>query len=224
MLDCPAATLTLQRIRPARKSGQAPRQTLFDAQGDYEAFVRTLDDGQQRLPKRLLAFCVMPNHRHLVLRPEEDDALSECMRWLTVTHAQRWHAAHGTTGTGSLYQGRFKSFPVQEDGHFLTIGRDAERNALRAKRVSRAELWKWSSLWSWNHAATAASLAKWPVARSADWSECVNAPQTEAELDAVRRAVVRSRPFGEAEWAMKTAKSLGLEPSLRMPGRTGNER
>jgi REP-associated tyrosine transposase len=142
------------------------------------------------------------------------------MRWLTVTHAQRWHAAHGTTGTGSLYQGRFKSFPVQEDEHFLTVCRYVERNPLRANLVSRAELWKWSSLWTWNSAATTVPLAKWPLPLPTDWIEYVNAPQSEQELDAVRRSVVRSRPFGEAEWTLKTAKSLGLEHTLRIAGRS----
>jgi REP-associated tyrosine transposase len=196
------------------------RQRLFQSDGDYDAFVRVLDEARRKVPMRLLAFAVMPNHWHLVLWPEEDDALSEFMRWLTVSHAQRWHAAHGTAGTGSLYQGRFKSFPVQEDEHFLTVCRYVERNPLRANLVSRAELWKWSSLWTWNRAAATVPLAKWPVPRPADWVEQVNAPQTEAELNAVRRSVVRSRPFGDGEWTLKTAKSLGLEQTLRIAGRT----
>lgn len=81
------------------------RQTIFQSEGDYDAFVKTLEEARRKVPMRVLAFVVMPNHWHLVLWPAEDDALSEFMRWLTVTHAQRWHAAHGTTGTGSLYQG-----------------------------------------------------------------------------------------------------------------------
>jgi hypothetical protein len=64
---------------------------------------------------------------------------SEFMRWLTVTHTQRWHAAHRTGGTGPLYQERFKSFPIEEDDHLWTVLRYAERNALRAGLVERAE-------------------------------------------------------------------------------------
>jgi putative transposase len=198
------------------------RQTLFHTQSDYDAFITILDEAQRKVPMRLLAFCVMPNHWHLALWPQEDDALSEFMRWLTVTHAQRWHPAHGTTGTGSLYQGRFKSIPVQEDEHFWTVCRYVERNPLRANLVSRAELWKWSSLWTWNRAAATVLLAKWPVSRPTDWIEYVYAPQTVAELDAVRRSIVRSRPFGEEEWTLKTAKSLGLERTLRIAGRSQN--
>jgi REP-associated tyrosine transposase len=196
------------------------RQTLFETEGDCDAFVRLLGEAQERVPMRLLGYCVMPNHWHLVLWPATDDALSAYMRWLTVTHAQRWHAAHGTAGTGSVYQGRFKSFAVQEDAHFLTVCRYVERNPLRANLVSRAELWKWSSLWSGGNRQEAASLAPWPVPRPTDWIEHVNAPQTEAELAAVRRSIVRSRPFGEANWTLDAAKSLGVEHTLRVPGRS----
>ena len=195
------------------------RQTLFQIEGDYDAFVSLLSEAQQRVPMRILAFIVMPNHWHLVLWPDADDALSEYMRWLSVTHAQRWHAAHGTAGTGSLYQGRFKSFPVQEDDHFLTLCRYTERNALRANLVSRAELWKWSSLWQWRSSAAMVPLSPWPVARPSHWIEHVNEPQSDAELAAVRRSIVRSRPFGDGEWTLRTAKALGLERSMRVAGR-----
>ena len=74
------------------------------------------------------------------------------VRWLTHTHTMRWHAHYHTTGTGHLYQGRFESSPVQTDGHFLTVCRYVERNALRAANlVERAEDWRWCSLWRRDH-------------------------------------------------------------------------
>ena len=66
---------------------------------------------------RLLAYCVMPNHWHLIVWPRKDGELSRFVGWLTLTHTQRWHA-HRTAGSGHVYQGRFKSFPVQGDEHF----------------------------------------------------------------------------------------------------------
>lgn len=97
----------------------------------------------------------MRNHWHLFVWPQEDDELSRFVGWLTLTHTQRWHAHRKLTGSGHLYQGRFKSFPVQDDDHFLTLCRCVERNALRAKLVKRAEDWRWSSLCRW-HSGTAA--------------------------------------------------------------------
>jgi putative transposase len=110
----------------------AGRRRIFENDADYAAFERVLHTAGERVPMRLLAYCVMPNHWHLVLWPRGDDDLSEYMRCLTVTHTQRWHLAHGTSGTGPLYQGRFKSFPVEADEHFYRVCRYVERNALPA--------------------------------------------------------------------------------------------
>jgi hypothetical protein len=61
--------------------------------------------------------------RMTLFETREDGELSEVLRWMTVTHTQRWHAFHGTSGTGPIYQGRFKSFPVESDEHFWTVAR-----------------------------------------------------------------------------------------------------
>ena len=111
------------------------RMRIFGKERDFEAFEEVIEQAKARLPMRVLAWCVMPNHWHFVLWPRGDGDLSEFMRWLTVTHTQRWHAAHRTAGTGPLYQGRFKSFPIQEDDHLWTVLRYVERNPLRANLV-----------------------------------------------------------------------------------------
>src|SRR5688572_3301934 len=121
------------------------KRTIFHGPHDYRAFERVLGEAQERLPMPVLAWCVMPNHWHLLLWPQNDGDLSEYMRRVTVTHAQRLHAHRVTAGTGHVYQGRFKSFIVQNDAHFLTVARYVEANALRAKLVARAEEWPWSS-------------------------------------------------------------------------------
>jgi putative transposase len=101
------------------------RMTLFDKPADYEALEKVIDQTQERAGTRFLAYCLMPNHWHLLVWPRADGELSETMRWLMVTHTQRWHAHRHTAGTGPVYQGRFKSFPVQADGHFL-VNRTSE--------------------------------------------------------------------------------------------------
>jgi putative transposase len=96
---------------------------LFEKAEDCAAFERVLEETYERREMRLLGYCVMPNHWHTLIWPREDGELSEVMRWLTVTHTQRWHAHYHTSGTGPVYQGRFKSFPVQSDEHFITVAR-----------------------------------------------------------------------------------------------------
>jgi putative transposase len=69
------------------------------------------------------------------------------MRLVTLAHTQRWHANRSSAGSGHLYQGRFKSFVVQDDEYFLTVSRYVEANALSGNLVRRAEDWRWGSLW-----------------------------------------------------------------------------
>jgi putative transposase len=194
---------------------------LFAQDGDYRAFERVLMEAGERVEMRLLAYCVMPNHWHLVVWPRADGELSAFLRWLTMTHTQRWHASHHTVGSGHLYQGRFKSFPVQTDEHFLTVCRYVERNALRAQLVPRAGDWRWSSLWRRTHGGenAPALLSEWPVPRPWHWLEWVNEPQTQAEVDALRRCVRRGQPFGSETWVRSAAKRLGLESTLQPRGR-----
>ena len=195
------------------------RMRIFGKQRDFEAFEEVLHEAKDRLPMRVLAWCVMPNHWHFVLWPRDDGDLSEFMRWLSVTHTQRWHAAHRTAGTGPLYQGRFKSFPIQEDEHLLAVLRYVERNPLRANLVEEVEAWRWSSLWHLVHGNAAGLVDEGPVPMPRRWRAHVQAAQTEAELEALRRSVVRGAPFGDASWQQSTAKRLGLESTLRPRGR-----
>lgn len=201
-----------------RRVGRLP---LFEKPADYAAFEKILAEAHAATRLRITAYCLMPNHWHLLLWPRRDGELSEVLRWITVTHTQRWHAHHQTAGTGPVYQGRFKSFPVQTDEHFLTVARYVERNALRANLVDRAEEWQWGSLWRWTHRDTlqTAWLGNWPVDRPRDWVVRVNRSQGASELEALRTSVQRGRPFGEDGWVRRMAKRFDLESTLRPRGR-----
>ena len=195
------------------------RATLFDKPADYAAFEKVLRQAWERLGMRLLAYALLPNHWHLVVWPHEDGSLSRYAQWLTVTHVRRWHAHHHTAGTGPVYQGRFKSFPVQEDAHFFTLCRYVERNPLRANLSGRAEQWRWSSLWQRCQNTGVPWLSDWPLAVPEGWLAYVNGAESEKELVALRRSVARGAPFGDESWQQKTAAALGLESALRGPGR-----
>jgi putative transposase len=197
------------------------RMTIFEKEGDFAAFEQVLAEAVERTKTRLLAYCLMPNHWHLVVWPRKDGELSRFVGWLTLTHTQRWHAHRHSTGTGHVYQGRFKSFPIQEDEHFYTAARYVERNALRAKLVRRAEEWPWGSLHRWLRGSKADKelLSAWPLARRPGWAKHVNEPLTEAELRAVRRSVERGSPLGDESWSDRAIRRLGLESTVRPVGR-----
>src|SRR5205085_655128 len=90
---------------------------------------------------------LMPNHYHLVVQPAAEGDLSRWMHWLQNTHVRRYHQHYHSSG--HVWQGRFKSFPLQEDEHLLTVLRYVERNPVRAKLVRLAERWRWSSARAW---------------------------------------------------------------------------
>jgi putative transposase len=197
------------------------RLPLFEKPGDYEAFLRVLAEALDQVAMRVLAFCLMPNHWHMILWPWEDGDLSAFCRWLAHTHSMRWHAHYHTSGTGHIYQGRFKAFAVESDEHLYTACRYVERNALRANLVARAEDWLWGSLWRRVHGDKQPRplLSPWPAPMPADWVGHVNGPQTEAELEALRRSVQRGCPFGSQAWQTGMAGRLGLSHTLRPIGR-----
>jgi putative transposase len=198
------------------------RKRLFDSDPDYLAFLRVMRKTQEEVPLRILAWCLMPNHWHLVLWPREDGQLGDFMQRLTTTHVRRWRLYRQSVGDGHLYQGTYKSFPVEQDDYFYTVCRYTERNAQRAKLVKKAEQWRWGSLWAWLHGAELEDyppLATWPLPRPTSWQSLVNGPQSEEEVIALRTSIKRGRPFGSPSWQKRTAKKLGLESTFRPRGR-----
>ena len=194
---------------------------LLRKHADLEAFQRVMIEAHARHPVRILSYCVLSNHWHFVIWPEQDGQLTAFFRWLTHTHAMRWRVAHRTVGYGPLYQGRFKSFPVQSDEHLLTLMRYVERNPLAAGLVPRAEQWRWGSLWTRMHGDDAIKglLSPWPVERPQDWIDRVNAQLSGKELQRLQVSLKRGRPLGDEEWVGRKIVELGLEHTVRAEGR-----
>ncbi len=193
----------------------AGRMILFESSSDYIAFERLLSHAQQRTPMRIIAYCLMPNHWHLLLWPENDGAVTAFMHWLTTTHARRWAMTHGAVGRGAVYQGRFKSIAVQSSEHLLTVWRYIERNPLRAKLVVRAEMWAWSSLSRERPESDRPVLGPAPIGRPQNWIEHVNATQAEGEVGKIRRSLGAGAPYGDIGWRVGTAGLSSWRPRGR---------
>ena len=173
---------------------------------------------------RLIGHCLMPNHFHLVLWPFADGDISRWMQWLLTTHVHGYRKRY--RGSGHVWQGRFKAFPIEQDEHLLSVLRYVERNPLRAGLVAQVEDWPWSSLPGWLQPPLLPWLDPGPIPRYEGWLEFVQTPHTEAELVALRCCVERGTRYGSEPWVKRTAEQLGLESSLRprgRPGKTGPE-
>ncbi len=207
------------------------RYRMFRRDADFEAFERGLSESVDRAAGSvsLLAYCVMGNHWHLVLKTHEDRAMGAMLKWLTTTHARRYRIAHKQDGIGHLYQGRYKSFLVGDDAHFLAVCRYVERNAVQARLVERAEDWRWSSLWRWKFGDDDARsiLSPWPLGdsrgdrfnRPRQWLRTVNTPMSDAKLEGLRTSTERGRPYGSPRWVDRMVARHGLESTVRRPGR-----
>ncbi len=191
--------------------------TVFHDAADYRAFLGHMELASENIPMRILAYCLMPNHFHLVLWSRTDGDISRWMHWLLTAHTKRHHRRYETFGR--IWQGRFKAFPIQQDRHLLTVLRYVERNPLRANLVDCASNWRWSSISRRDCLSGARLLYNSPVTKPEDWLEFVNRPHGEEELAALRRCANKNSPYGADSWKQSTAEKLGLESSLRGPGR-----
>jgi putative transposase len=192
------------------------RQQVFHADGDYRAFADLMAEASERYPVKVLAWCIMPNHFHLLVSPERADDLSRWMQWFMTSHVRRYHRFYNSSG--HIWQGRYKSFIVQEDTHLLTVMRYIEGNPVRAQIVPSAKDWNWSS----HRARTGVAescIEKAPINLPSDWSAYVDQPLTEGELGRLQTSIQRQTPFGSPPWQKRICGELGLESTLKPKGR-----
>jgi putative transposase len=197
------------------------RVQIFDNDKDYLQFESILEEAVEKYSMRLLAYCIMPNHWHLVVHPKRDGDLQQFMSWLTNTHTRRWHVAKQTVGQGHLYQGRYKSFICEQDQHLLTVLRYVERNAKTANLVKKAEEWKWSSIWRREYGTDMQKklLTVWPATIPKNYLRELNDPLTNAEIAKLEKSEEKSIPFGRDAWIERKVEQYNIEQVLRSVGR-----
>jgi len=157
------------------------KMPLFTRSRDYRAFLKLLGDGLGRHPVRLVAYCILSNHWHLIVGPADPTELSRLMHWVTTTHAMHWHRRRKTVGQGPVYQGRFRSVVLETLDDLLRATRYVERNGLEAGLVKRAQDWPWCSLSERLRPTAPIELVTEPFLTSPAWIDYVNAPRTPAE-------------------------------------------
>lgn len=197
------------------------KQKIFHKDQDFAVFIQIMKEAKKHFSIDIFAYCLMPNHFHMVLMPNQPDHLSMWMHWLMSTHANRYRQHYKTTG--HLWQGRFKSFIIQNDEHLITVLRYVEANPLRAGLVFSAKDWLWSSLRERIDERTETIISDLPFELSSDWIKFVDEPLTKKELERIRQSVIRQSPFGTLEWQNEISKELNIECTLRPRGRPRKE-
>ena len=163
----------------------------------------------------------MPNHFHLVLSPKKDGDLSLFMHWLSTTHTRRVHVATKTIGAGHLYQGRYKSFLVEEDNYLLGLIKYVERNPARAKLVKHCQDWQWGSAWRRVNGTKEQKklIDASPTPFPHGYLRWINTRDKEDDLLQIRNAVNRGVPYGNTTWIEHMVGVHHLESTVRPQGR-----
>jgi putative transposase len=197
------------------------RARIFNSNNDYKHFESILQEGKETVDMRLVAYCIMPNHWHLVLYPEKDTDMGEFMRWITTTHVRQRRVMTKSVGYGHLYQGTYKSFPVETNEYLQQLIKYIEQNPLRAGLVKNAEDWQWSSLWRREKGDSKQKrlLSKLPIEFPENYIEVVNDISDDKSLENIRRSVNKGAPLGSDIWTADMVRKYGLESTLREPGR-----
>ncbi len=197
------------------------RLPLFKTRKDYQLFEEILTEAHEKYEVDIVAYCIMPNHFHLILCPRKDGEIQMFMQWLTLTHTQRVHAKEKTTGYGHIYQGRYKSFLVSSDEYLRALLRYVEQNPLRAGLVNDLKDWMWGSYYRRNFGTPKQQkiLTNHMYQTEQDFDAFVNTPIHEDSLNTIRNSVNRGKPFGSREWIEKIIKKFGLESTVLKRGR-----
>ena len=192
-------------------------EEVFHKEQDYKAFINLMKEAKERYPLEILAYCLMPNHFHLVVLPIHGKDLSRWMQWLMTSHVRRYHKHYGTSG--HVWQGRFKSFIIQEGSYLLMALRYVESNPVRAGLVSSAKDWQWSSHKARITGVSDELIDEVPIELPKDWGKYVDKPFKDKELEKLRKSVNRQSPYGEEGWQRRICQQLGLESTIRPRGR-----
>ncbi len=197
------------------------RNRVFHKSGDYLSFIDLMEEASARYPVKLFNYCLMPNHFHFVAEPQRAQDLSCWMQWLMTSHVRRYHAHYASTG--HVWQGRFKSFLIEEDSHLVTVARYVEANPVRASLALSSAAWPWSSHAETVGVAPRVLTRSLPVDLPDNWTQYVDTPMSEAELEKMRRSAVRQMPYGDEEWQARVSLAYHLESTLHPLGRPRKE-
>jgi len=204
--------------------GNAKQQIFFD-ESDYRMFESVLLLGIKKFDIEVYAYCVMPNHFHFVLKTLSDGEMGRFMQWITLTHTSWIHVKNDSVGYGHIYQGRYKSFVIEDDIYLQAVLRYVEQNPLRAGLVTNLEEWVWTSFYKRKYytGKLAKNLTVHPYQQSKEYETFVSELLPENVYSELKKSSTKGKPFGSEEWVNTTIEQYGLQATIRTVGRPRNQ-
>ncbi|MFH1549443.1 MAG: transposase [Planctomycetota bacterium] len=193
------------------------KSTLFPTTGDYDTYLALLCKFLQESGCHLLAYALMTNHVHLLLRPPDKDALSKLMLKLNVTYVKYFQEKHRVTG--HIFESRFKSYPVEDDEYLWQVVRYIDQNPLRAGLVDKPHEYRFSSAAAHISGTTDGIITQLPFdpGDSGAFAEYVAQPGSKDELTRIQESIRRNKPLGGKRFVSRLADIFGIK--FARPGR-----
>jgi putative transposase len=169
------------------------KKIIFPEPVDYAAFLVLLREARERWGVELYAYCLMPNHFHLVVRTAGLDEISAYMHFVQREHACDLRRCWRSKGHGHVFQRRYWSKVIEGDGYLMTVMRYVEANPFRAGMVDPSQLWEWCSLWD-RETGERDLLHASPLWLPDSWRTIVTVPLQSIDLERIRRPEKIGRP------------------------------
>ena len=197
-----------------------PRQQTFFCQDDYRAYLALMTEWCGRRGNRIWAYCLMPNHVHLIVVPETEDGLCRGIGEAHRRYTRRVNFREGWRG--HLWQGRFASY-VMDEPYLMAAARYIERNPVKAQLVDHAADWPWSSARAHCEGrGDVVAEGDWLAERIAgwicSWAEYLQEPDEEALAIQMRKLENTGRPLGNGAFIERLGSLLGRDLFPKKPG------
>jgi putative transposase len=186
------------------------RQDVFFVDADREMFLQYLREAAQRSALRIEGYCLMTNHVHLVVTPEQEDSLATALKRVNQLYAQYVNRLHGRSG--HVWQDRFFSCPLDQE-HLGRVLLYVERNPVRARLCREAWQWRWSSAGAHcgeHDLSGLLEMASWErEVGTAKWRRMLARPDDDRLVNSLRLSTSRGRPLGSDRFIAKLETLLG---------------
>lgn len=203
------------------------RKTVFARERDYTRYLENLEELKEKYQVRVFAYCLMTNHVHLLLQPDEQaSALGQLMKALAGRATRYRNMRQKRTGT--LWEGRYRSSPVQSDQYLMACCRYIELNPVRAAMVEAPESYRWSSCRQHLGLCESRWIDLDPVyqglgatdgERAARYRQLLGRQPSVETQRTIRQALQRGQLTGNAQFVDEVDATIGRRVTARGPGR-----
>lgn len=192
------------------------RQQVFFSDSDYQTYLALLAESCRQANVAVWAYCLMPNHVHLILTPRDEDGLRAALADAHRRYSREVNFRQGWRGY--LWQGRFASFPM-DDNYLLACARYVELNPVRARLVARAKDWRWSSARAHLKGQDDGLVRVSPLLKLVgDWKVFLDQGLDADAREAIRASERTGRPLGDKSFVRKLEKKLDRVLTRGKPG------